>query len=245
MRLLVDIVEPEHQKEAYTEMVRAKRIDGILLSGPRYDDEALKVLGREGFPTVLIGQLPGPTFYSVDVDNISAAKTVTEHLLRLGHTKIACITNAREHFTAASDRLEGYRQALSKFKIPFEKSLIRYGDFDADSGFQQMKNLLENDCVFTAAFVASDSVALGAIAAIRERGLKIPQDIAIVGFDDIPIAKFLNPPLTTVHLPAIELGKRAGVLLINLLKNDRFEHQHVILGTDLVIRESCGSNNAK
>jgi LacI family transcriptional regulator len=242
MRLLIDIVESENQEEAYTEMVRAKRIDGILLSGPRFDDRALQVLGREGFPTVLIGQLPGPTFYSVDVDNYSAAQKAVEHLIILGHISIVCITNAPEYYTAAADRLEGYQQALSVSGISYDDRLVRYGDFDANSGYHQMRSLLESEIQFTAAFIASDSVALGAIAAIRERGLKIPQDIALVGFDDIPIARYFDPPLTTIHLPAIELGRRASELLIKLLKEDHHEHQHVILGTNLVIRESCGYN---
>jgi DNA-binding LacI/PurR family transcriptional regulator len=242
LRLLVDIVEPEHQEEAYTEMVRAKRIDGILLSGPRFDDDALMVLGEEGFPTVLIGQLPGPTFYSVDVDNFSAAKNAVEHLVRLGHTRIVCITNAPQYFTAASDRLKGYQQALTASGISYDDRLVRFGDFDANSGYLQMKSMLERKVKFTAAFVASDSVALGAMAAIREQGLRIPKDIALVGFDDIPIAKFFDPPLTTIHLPAIELGRRAGNLLIKLLKKDHLKQQHVILGTNLVIRESCGYN---
>ena len=112
LRLMVDIVEPHHQEEAYLELVRAKRIDGILLSGPRIDDEALQTLEEEKFPTVLMGQLPGTQFCCVDIDNRAAAKTAVAHLVSLGHTRIACITNAQLSYAAAVDRLAGYQDAL-------------------------------------------------------------------------------------------------------------------------------------
>ena len=240
MRLLVDIVEPEHQRKAYTQMVRAKRIDGILLSGPRFDDEALQELNRDGFPTVLLGQMPGNTFCSVDVDNQTAAYSAVTHLINLGHREIACITNAHDSYTAAADRLSGYRQALNEAGVDYDDALVRFGDFDVESGYMQMKSLLESGIKFSSVFVASDTVALGAKAAIREQGLMIPDNVAMVGFDDLPIAKYFDPPLTTVRLPAVDLARKASVLLIKLLQNESIDERHVILDTSLVIRESCG-----
>ncbi len=244
MRLLIDIVEPRHQKEIYLQLVRAKRIDGILLSGPRYDDEALTALEEANFPTVLLGQVPGSWFSCVDVDNRAAAASAVAHLLKLGHTRIACITNAPLTYTAAIERLGGYRQALEDAGIPYNESLVRYGEFDCESGYCQMSSLLDSHASFTAAFVASDTLAIGAKAAIREHGLRVPQEIALVGMDDLPVARFTDPPLTTVHLPAAELARHAAEMLFQIMHEHQPEQRQVILDTHLVVRESCGAKLA-
>jgi LacI family transcriptional regulator len=241
MRLLIDIIEPEHQHEAYLQLVRANRIDGILLSGPRLDDDALRVLETENFPTVLIGQLPNATFCSVDVDNRAAAKVAVAHLIRLGHERIAFISNAHFTYTAALDRKEGYRIALIEAGIPYDENLVRSGDFTVGSGYQEMTNLLDSNLDFSAVFVASDIVALGAKSAILQHGFKIPQDIALVGFDDLPFSQYVDPPLTTVHLPTTDLARRATELLIKLLEGEQPDNNHILLETNLVIRESCGA----
>jgi LacI family transcriptional regulator len=241
MRLLIDIIEPEHQKEAYLQLVRAKHIDGIILSGPRFDDDALQVLMAEGFPTVLMGQVPGQDYYCVDVNNFNASRMAVHHLIQLGHRRIACITNANITYTAAAERLKGYRQALAEAGIPFDESLVRYGDFSLNSGYQQMNHLFESGAWFTAAFVASDEVAMGAKAAIREQGLRIPEDMAMVGFDDLPLAYYMEPPLTTVHLPAVDLSRHAIEMLIQLLTGKQLTKKQDILDTYLVVRQSCGA----
>ena len=242
MRLLIDIIEPQHQSEAYLQLVRAKRIDGILLSGPRLDDDALCALETERFPTVLIGQLPDTKFCSVDIDNRAAAEMAVTHLVKLGHTRIACITNAPLSYTAALDRKAGYKNALQKAGIPFDEALVRYADFTVESGYQQMSDLLDSQVKFTAAFVASDIVALGAKAAIRQNGYKIPQDIALVGFDDLPFVQYVEPPFTTVHLPTTELARQATELLIRILDGDQPDCDHILLDTHLIVRESCGAS---
>jgi len=240
-RLMIDIIEPQHQRGAYLQMARAKHIDGILLSGPRYDDEALQALEDDGFPTVLMGQLLGSSFYSVDVDNRNAARQAVSHLVNIGHRMIACITNTDLSYTAAFDRLTGYREALEDAAIPYNQVLVRYGDFDLQSGYVQMQSLLADEVLPSAVFVASDAVAMGAMAAIRERGLRIPQDIALVGFDDLPLAQFVDPPLTTIHVPAIELACKASEMLLQLLQGSPPSKKHVILDAHLVVRESCGA----
>jgi LacI family transcriptional regulator len=245
MRLLIDIIEPEHQKEAYLQLVRAKHIDGVILSGPRFDDRALQALEDDGFPAVLMGQLPGTNLSSVDVDNRSAARVAVEHLLNLGHKQIACITNAPTLYTAADERLNGYREALESKGLPYDEDFVRYGDFSIGSGYQQMVDLISCGVLFTAAFVASDEVALGAKAALREAGMKIPEDVALVGFDDLPMAYYTDPPLTTIHLPAVELAQQASELLLQLLKGHRVTKRKIILDTQLVVRKSCGAYLAK
>ena len=241
MRLLIDIIDPEHQEETYLHLMRAKRIDGIILSGPRSNDESLNALLDVDFPTVLLGQLPGSQFYSVDVDNRAAAHNAATHLLNLGHRRIACITNAPLSYTAANDRLSGYRQALETAGVPFDPPLVRFAEFDPESGYEQMNNLLESGSDFSAAFVASDLVAYGAIAATSEHGLRIPEDMALVGLDDLPFSRFISPPLTTIRLPAIELARIATDLLFRLLQGEQPEQKQIILGTELVVRDSCGA----
>jgi LacI family transcriptional regulator len=241
LRLIIDIIEPEHQQEAYLNLVRSKHIDGIILSGPRFDDGALDALEKEGVPLVLIGQLPGSNFHSVDVDNFNASRMAVDHLICLGHSQIACITNASPFYTAAADRLAGYAQALTYAGLPYDETLVRFGDFDISSGYSQMQSLFESAAKFSAVFVASDEVAIGAKAAIFERNLSIPHDIALVGFDDLPIARYLVPPLTTVSVPAIKIARQASAMLINMLHGEEVKERQVILEAPLTIRESCGA----
>jgi LacI family transcriptional regulator, galactose operon repressor len=243
LRLIVDIVNPEHQEQAYLQLVRAKRIDGILLSGPLVDDRALKALEEINFPTVIVGQIAKTTLCYVDVDNCAAAYKAVTHLVRLGHTRIACITNAPPSYTAAVDRLRGYQQALADHQIAFEPTLVRYGDFTIESGYREMASLIEKQWPFSAVFVASDTLALGANAAIQERGYKVPADISLIGFDDLPMARFMEPALTTVHLPIKRLASEACELLIKLMNGENLNCSNIILDVDLVIRDSCGSGD--
>jgi LacI family transcriptional regulator len=242
LRLLIDVIDPQHQKEAYLQLVKAKHIDGLILSGPRFDDLALQALEEQDVPVVLMGQIPEMDFYSVDVDNRNASRTAVEHLAKLGHTRIALITNADPTYTAASERLAGYREALEAAQIVYVDKLVRYGDFDVHSGYNQMSDLLDSGETFTAAFVASDEVAFGAKAAIRACGLNIPEDIALVGYDNLPLAKYMEPPLTTIQLPALNLARQACELLIKLLEGVRPRKKQVLLDTHLVVRESCGAH---
>ncbi len=240
-RLLLEPVEDISHPDAYIHLVRAKQIDGIVLSGPRSDDEQLRALVDEDFPVVLLGQLPGNSACFVDVDNRSAARRAVEHLIRLGHRRIGCITNAPPEYTGGAHRLAGYRDALESADLTFEERLVRFGDFVPESGYQAAHSLLREATPPTALFVASDVVALGAMAAIREHGLTIPDDIALVGFDDVPLARYVDPPLTTVRLPATELGRQAGQMLINLVQHGKVAVRSVMLETELVIRASCGA----
>lgn len=241
LHLLIEIVEPHHQKEAYLQLVRAKHIDGVLLSGPRFDDEGLRALEENNFPTVLIGQMSGSSLCSVDVDNCAAAKLAVDHLLQLGHKRIAFVANAPLDFTAASERLRGYRECLESAGLPFDDRLVLYGDFDPQSGYIQMGNLLAVRPLPSAVFVASDVVAIGAMLAIREHGLRIPQDIALVGFDNVPFSRYVDPPLTTVHLPAHELARRSGEMLYQLIRQEPVPLRQILLDTHLVVRQSTGT----
>lgn len=239
LRLIIESVEVEHQDRVYLELARAKHIDGMILLTPRIDDAGLKKLEEVDVPSVLMGKLVDSNLYSVDVDNHLAAKKATQYLIELGHTNIACISNARPSYSAAPDRVLGYKDALMTAGITPDDDLIQYADFDPQSGFTCMQTLLASEKKFTAVFVASDNVAMGAKSALRVAGLRIPDDISIIGFDDIPWARYSDPPLTTIRLPAQELASQACLILLDLIKGSEPEERNLVLDTELVVRQSC------
>jgi LacI family transcriptional regulator len=236
--LLIEWVEPGQQIQTYLVLTRAKHIDGLILLTPRFDDPGLSALGELDVPCVLMGQIPGCPLPYVDIDNRAAAMLAVNHLIELGHRQIACITNAATAYSSASQRLQGYQDSLTAAGISIDESLIRVADFDAASGYVQMKNLLAESPHFSAVFVASDNVALGALAAIHAAGLSVPEDISLVGFDDIPEAAYYNPKLTTVHTPAKEIAEESCQLLMQLMRGETPQSYSIALPTQLIIRES-------
>lgn len=238
-QVLFEPIPPDQPNTMYARLVNERHVDGIILSGPRFDDEDLLRLHREGAALVLIGRLPDVEIPYVDVDNIGGARMATEYLIRKGHRRIGLITNAPLSYTASAERLAGYRQALEAAGLPFDETLVRCGNFTPQSGYQAMTDLLQMRPLPTAVFVASDTVALGALQAIRHAGLQIPTDISLIGFDDIPLAGFLDPPLTTVHLPAFNLGWEAAEMLLQRLQTEEASPLYRLLATHLVERESC------
>lgn len=241
-RVLLDVVDEDEDEDAVQRIIHGRQVDGIIFFGPRSNDAMLSSLAKVKFPTVLMGDLPGSDFYSVDVDNFNAAYQAVEHLIQLGHQRIGCITNATPVYTAAMERLNGYKTALINHKIHVDDQLIRFGDFDPQSGYRAMNGLLSVKPKPTAVFVASDVVAFGAISAINDAGLSIPKDMALVGFDDVPLSAFISPRLTTVHLPIYELAHSAGLMCIQLINGETPQPKNNILETHLVIRDSCGAS---
>jgi LacI family transcriptional regulator len=237
-RLLIEVVEDEHE-DAYIKLVRAKHIDGMIILTPNIADKGIAQLQKIGIPTVLFGALPGHALPYVQIDNIKAAKQATQHLLDLGHREIAFITNAHPSYSSAQDRLTGYENALRDAGIQVKNDLIEYGDFSPGSGYRAMQRILEKKIPFTAVFVASDNVALGTKSALNKAGLSIPDDVSMVGFDDLPWAAFSNPPLTTIRLPANEMAIKASQLLLDIIQEKEIETKEIILDTEIVIRESC------
>ena len=243
-KVLFEPIPPEAAGSAYGQLVRERHVDGFALSGPRLDDHELLRTQAQNSPVVLLGQLPNSLLPFVDVDNQGGAAMATRHLIGLGHQRIALITNAQPVYTASADRLAGYRQALEAAEQPFRLDWVRYGNFTPQSGAQAMEELLELNPAPTAVFVASDTVALGALQCLRRHHLRIPDDMALVGFDDIPLVEFIDPPLTTVRLPAFGLGWGAGELLTRMIAGEEIQNPRVILETELIVRESCGASLA-
>ncbi|MDX2005270.1 MAG: LacI family DNA-binding transcriptional regulator [Meiothermus sp.] len=244
-RVLLETVADVSKPDAYTDLVRGQRIDGLIVLNTRSDDRQLPELIRRNFPVVLLGfrEWPGleAQTYSVETDGLGSAHTVTGHLIALSHRRIAHITFAPEEYAATHDRHLGYRRALEAAGIGYSKALVKYGNYSAASGYQAMHQLLQRKPYPTALFAGNDTIALGAMAAIREKGLRIPDDIAVVGYDDIPTAPYMAPPLTTVRVSAIEHGQIAVEMLSGLMQGNPPPQNHVRLETPLIVRESCGA----
>ena len=222
----------------YARLVTENHVDGILLSGPRQDDGALMQLHQQRVPIMLMGQLPGTDIPFVDVNATAGAELAATHLIERGHKSIGMITNAPLDYTSAQQRREGFVQALKTAKLPVPRGMIRAGNYTPASGFQAMNALLQITPRLTAVFVASDVVAMGAILAIKKAGLRVPKDIAVVGFDDIPLAEYYDPPLTTIRLPAYGLGWAGGERLIRLIQGEGLNDAALLLESTLITRQS-------
>jgi len=236
----------EAPADAYHEMLADNRsVAGMLLIGTRVDDPAIAECRASGAPFVVLNNSVADADVSyVDCDNVSGAMEATRHLLRLGHTRIGFISGP-EVSSNARDRLQGYQRALEAAGIAPEEGLIVQGKFEEQGGREAMRDLLALNPRPTAVFAANDMMALGALKTIRREGLRVPEDIALVGYDDVPVAQYIEPSLTTVHQPIYQIGRRAAEtlaarVLANGSDDDTAATRH-ILRTRLVVRESCGA----
>ncbi|HET9910436.1 MAG TPA: LacI family DNA-binding transcriptional regulator [Anaerolineales bacterium] len=235
--VLLKPVDP-NDTGGYARLIAENHVDGILLSGPRQDDAALMSLHRQHVPIMLMGQLPETDIPFVDINATAGAELAVNHLIEHGHQRIGIITNAPLDYTSAQQRRDGYMQALKKSKLSIHKTFIKEGKYTPASGYEAMQALLQMTPRLTAVFVASDVVAMGAMLAIKEAGLRIPRDIAVVGFDDIPLAEYYDPPLTTIRLPAFGLGWAGGERLIRLIQGEKLDREDVFLKSELITRKS-------
>ena len=241
-RVIVEAVEDPGRPDAYTDLVRAKQVDGLVVLNPRKDDEQLQALILEDYPLVILGASELAQAFTISTDDNSiAARQATAHLTALGHTRIAHITYGGLEYQGVDERFQGYRQALEAASLPFDRELVREGDYSAASGYEAITSLLDAKADFTALFASNDTVALGAMAALHARGLRIPEDVAVVGYDDIPLAPYAIPPLTTVRSPAIEHGRLAAEMLIQLIRDGSVDRPNIGLSLELIVRASCGA----
>lgn len=237
--LLGDIVNNAEQETNYLNIMRQRTADGMILLTARSDKETVESIANE-FPVVLACEyIEGTTIPTVSIDNISSARKITEHLIKLNHKRIATLTGPLD-VVLGRDRLKGFQQAMSQYDLPLDPFLIQEGDFTFESGYNLMSKLLASQNPPSAVFAASDEMAIGAIKAIKSFGLKVPEDISVVGFDDIKFASIIEPALTTIAQPAFEIGSKAMELLIMLLNDKELRNRQFILEDHLVVRESCG-----
>ena len=236
-QVLLKPLEPQ-DGDGYMRLVHENHVDGIILSGPRQEEAEIIRLHHEGLPVMLMGQLPGSGLPFVDIDAVNGSTQAVNHLIEHNHRRIGLITNAAQEYTSAQQRRQGYLNALKAAEIEPEADLMQAGNYTPASGFKAMQKLLDVFPRPTAIFVASDVVSLGAIRAIKQAGLRIPQDIAVVGFDDIPMADYFDPPLTTVRIPSYGLGWASGERLVRRVQGEVLDQDGMLLESELVIRSS-------
>jgi len=221
------------------------RVDGVVVMSPDLDAESLLNLPST-IPVVLLCSVPrGNDIDSLTIQNYRGAKDMVSHLISLGHKRIAIIKGSPRNYDAA-ERLRGYRMALREAGITPDASLEREGDFTENAGYAAALRLVALKDRPTAIFAANDSMAIGVLSALRESGMAIPEEMAVAGFDDIPLARYMDPPLSSVHVPICELGARAVELLLHGIthKNDNARRRERI-ATELVIRRSTGGESAE
>jgi LacI family transcriptional regulator len=232
---------PVKQEDLYQRLVHSNHLDGVIVASTRTGDPLIHKLLADKIPFIMVGRCAEEGVRYVDVDNVGGAHMAVAHLARLGHKRIATITGPLD-MPAGYDRLMGYKQALRAYRLPQEEALIVESDFTKSGGAASMYRLLSASP--TAVFVASDVMAIGALQVLREANLRVPEDVALVGFDDVSIATAVEPALTTVRQPIEGLGSMAADLLLSMLENPpdaQAPAQRIILPAELVIRDSCGA----
>ena len=235
------LVSSKKEEEKILKRMPSKGLlDGVLVQSGHHGDQG--IIGHmvdAKMPQVILGRpFRSDNVSYIDVDNVNAAYHAVSHLVRLGYQRIATITGPLES-TAGLDRQEGYTKALQDRGHNVYQDLIVEGDFSEVGGYYAMEDLLQKHP--DAVFAASDTMALGAIRSIHEHNLRVPEDIAVIGFDDLPMPTFNDVELTTIRQPVMEMGQKAVELLLDLIENGTDPPRHVVLDSKLIIRSTCGS----
>ena len=240
LHLLVSSFGPSPEDLVSTLRVVRGRIDGLIVMSPGLDPASpLDQVGDT--PTVFLNpERESDRFDSLSIGNFEGAYAVVRHLLSLGHRRIATVTGP-EHNVDARERRAGYRAALTEAGVTPSPELEIAGQFTERSGYDACLELLRRTPRPSAIFAANDPMAVGAMGALQDMRVRVPADVAVVGFDDIPMARYLTPPLTTVHVDVLGLGQRAVERLLLRREGDASPGHHEVLATTLVVRSSCGS----
>jgi LacI family transcriptional regulator len=217
------------------------RVDGLIVLSPDVDAQGLRRNLPDTLPVVLLNtRVMGAAFDAINVDNYGGAFAMVRHLASPGRRRIALICGPREN-ADARERLRGYRDALRAEGVEPSPGLEVPGDFSEESGYRAGRLLLALELRPEAVFAANDSMAIGCLFALREAGVEVPGDVALAGFDDIPIARYVTPPLSSVHVPIAELGERAMERLLHAVeRKNAHERRQETVPTTLVVRGSCG-----
>jgi len=220
----------------------ARRCDGVILATTRLTPAVTDALRAAALPAVVVDPANSPPsdLPSVGATNWAGGLAATEHLLALGHRRIAAITGPA-YFHCSLARLDGYRSELDRAGVPADPALIRYGDFSSEAGLRHAAELLALPDPPTALFAGNDQQAFGAYEAARQRGLRIPEDLSVAGFDDLPAARWASPPLTTIRQPLAEMGAAAARMLSDLIAGRPSRPNRMELSTDLIVRASTAA----
>lgn len=224
---------------AFKRFVRGFRVDGVLVESGK-GEEGIRMLTEQGYPCVVIGysQHNLPCVYP---DDYTGTQIMTQHLLALGHRRIAAITGHRSNLRAAAARLDGYRDALAAAGVELDEAYIAQGNFRRDSGYQATAALMALPHPPTAIFAFNDRMAFGALRWLREHNYRVPEDVSVVGFDDIAEAEQSDPPLTTIRWSPADVGRRATAMLFDLITHPEQSLEEAILPVELIVRGSAAA----
>ena len=240
--VLCNTDESETKQANYLTVLLEKRVDGILLVPAVSTAEPIELIHRQGTHVVVLDRrVPCSQVDVVRCDSVGGAYQLTRLLLGLGHRRIAILSGPKDVSTAV-DRVEGYCRALGEAGLDVDESLIYYGEFIQSAGYEMMGRALSITPWPTAVFGANNFIAIGALRALREVGLSVPEDIALVTFDDLPLALLIDPFLTVATQPAYEMGRQATELLLARLSGQAPpDCQEIVLPTEIIVRQSSGS----
>lgn len=225
---------------SYVDHCKDRNVDGVIILGLDRKDPFLPELIHSGIPCVSVDlDIVGKNAGYICSDNSKGAEVAVKHLYELGHKNIAHISGRMETL-AGQQRYIGFQKALEKLKIPFRKDYVVDGDYTTEGGYRAMKQLIELPDPPTAVFCAGDLMAIGAMKLLRDKGLSVPSDVSIIGFDDIDLAEFVTPPLTTIRQNKQELGRKAADALLSLIEESQAFSPIITVPVELVIRGSCG-----
>lgn len=239
--LIGDCAQQTQQERTFVNLIITKQIDGMLLLGSNLPFDASKEEQRNLPPMVMANEFaPELELPTVHIDNLTAAYEAVNYLHELGHKRIACIAGP-ESLPLSHYRLQGYIQALRRNGITVDNDYIIRGDFSYEAGAQSFAALMELPHPPTAIFSHNDVMAVGAIWQAKQLGLRIPQDVSLVGFDDLKLSQFCDPPLTTVAQPRYQIGQQAMLLLLEQLQGHSVQSGSRLLDTELIIRESTAA----
>jgi len=224
---------------SWTSALASHDTDGVILVTSELTHAQLGQLRSAGIPLVVVDPVnpPPADLASVGATNWAGGLAATEHLIGLGHRHIAAIAGPGDYLCSRA-RIDGYRSGLERAGIVYDPSLVRHGDFQHEGGFRRGGELLDRPDPPTAIFAGSDQQALGVYEAARQRGLRIPQDLSVIGFDDLPVSRWVSPPLTTVRQPLAEMGRTAAQMLGDVIEGLPLRSTRVELSTELIVRES-------
>lgn len=232
----------EEEEKLHPRILRTQLFDGVIVQAAEIGDSLISQMVEHEVPFVMIGRPEDDSTVSfVNADNVIGAYTAVSHLIQLGYQRIATITGPLDQ-SAGLDRRQGYLNALQDRGRGADPNLMMQGDFTETSGYISMQRLLPHKP--DAVFVASDTMAFGALRALRQAGLSVPQDVAIIGFDDLMPSATSDPPLTTIRQPILRVGAQVVETLIDILNNGLDPARRIVMPTELVIRGSCGATRA-
>lgn len=240
--VLFSTTTTKQREKTYSQLCRERRVDGVILQGMKIDDPYLKEVVESDIPCMLIDiPIESNSVGYVTTDNVLGAKRAVQHLIDLGHTKIALI-NGHDQAYVSKQRLKGYLDALMEAKLEVKEDWIISGDFSEEKAELVTEKLLKEHPEITAVFCASDLMALGAIKSAKAAGIHVPEGLSVIGYDNILLAAYSNPALTTIAQNKFELGYQAANSLIDMLEGKSGSNV-ITLKTDLIIRESTTENH--